>query len=173
MAGKQARVNVERDARIIKLWNERPDLSTSQVATKVGHGCTRDTVAGALFRARKRGEKVRTIEKKAKPAKRTSRAKRPSKERERTGSPLPPNPDVASIAATSPYIMGLVIRDVEFEQCRYVVADGDEFAFCSERKRDGSSYCEAHHSLCYRKIDGRRRAGSPDRKGKQRMNRYG
>ena len=45
------------------------------------------------------------------------------------------------------------LMDLKFDSCRAWVSD-DPVEFCGERTMVGSSYCERHHEVCYRKGEG-------------------
>jgi hypothetical protein len=78
--------------------------------------------------------------------------------------PLPPAPQLAAPKS---------IATVGFRDCRYIGARPelvtvDTPVFCGRRAREGSSYCEEHHALCWTTRPGRR-LGVPSAVGKLPM----
>lgn len=54
----------------------------------------------------------------------------------------------------------MTLINLKPDSCRYIVS-GDERPtwYCGETAQEGSSYCHAHHAICYQPIKSRHDAG--------------
>lgn len=52
--------------------------------------------------------------------------------------------------ALEPDFIGIPFFELSSEHCRYPKGEGTEMLFCGHVRKDESSYCEAHHAVCYR-----------------------
>jgi hypothetical protein len=52
---------------------------------------------------------------------------------------------------------GTTLADLDPNGCRYPFGNRD-ITFCDKPQQDGSSYCPAHHAICWVKPTGRRAA---------------
>jgi len=141
---------------IIKMWKD--GKTGLQIAEKIG--TTRNAIMGKLKRLRDRGE----IEYKTVPNKRTSKTRVKAKENLRylpirnrriirevkAGKREAPQIFVSEEAKN---LRKTPVRffDITNHSCKFIINDGDpkDFLFCGDDRKDGSSYCERHHKMCY------------------------
>jgi len=141
---------------MIKMWLD--GKTGLQIAEKLG--LTRNAVMGKLKRLRDKG----MIEYKMVPAKRVGRNQKktqtnllyfPIKNRRilrevREGKREAPKIFVSEEAKN---LRKSPVRffDLTNTSCKFVINDGEpqNFLFCGDDRKDGSSYCERHHKMCY------------------------
>ncbi len=159
-----------------KLWAE--GLSASQIASRLGHGVTRNAVIGKVHRLNLAGRA--TQPRSAVP--RTPRKQRePSHPGRTTGMPSMPSAGATALkpmvrveaqprqnALPEPKPLRLVdlprdgrvtILHLSDKTCKWPIGDpgSEEFCFCGHNPRDGSPYCEYHARLAYQPLQDRRR----------------
>jgi len=131
----------ECEERLISLW--KLGTSASGVAQLFGCGLTRNAILGKVDRLRKAGIDVG-------PA-RTGGAAEAARRRPKA----PVIKHVAKPKELPPCVEQdpTPLLDLKPHQCRYPIDDINapgttETLFCGGQKKDGSSYCEHHHSVC-------------------------
>jgi GcrA cell cycle regulator len=90
--------------------------------------------------------------------------RKPPAERKRPVGPLfkhPPRPsaEIIRLRCAEVTSRNLSFAELEASDCRYPEGDGP-FTFCGNPKLKGSSYCTAHHFLCERPYEPRRRSAA-------------
>lgn len=147
------------DEMLRDLWSK--DLSGGQIATLMHK--TRNSIIGRAHRmklARRRNPGNRTTRKPRSP--KLLRVKRPVGKRRISCVKLGnagqvPRPKPVAIAPCQPPLM-LGLMDISDATCRFPIGDPKDtnFGFCGHNPKDGSSYCEGHHALCYVPMEERR-----------------
>lgn len=123
-------------------------LTFSQIATAIsllGHKFSRNAIIGRSHRlhmpARPASDgKVKSPEHKQK----LSESRR-GQTRKLAWTPAV---DVKPTPSAAGPFLGLSLLDLRATNCRYPQGD-QQFTFCGQPLREGSSYCAAHHRLCY------------------------
>lgn len=123
-------------------------LTFSQIAaaiSRLGHKFSRNAVIGRSHRLHMparpaSGGKVKSPEHKQKLSE--SRRGQIRKLAWMPAADVPPTP-----SAAGPFL-GVPLLDLTATNCRYPHGD-QQYTFCGQPVRDGSSYCAAHHRLCY------------------------
>lgn len=150
----------ERTEKLKELWDTKDDqshaiYSASEIATLLG-GISRNSVIGKVRRlglsARTRGGEPR--QRKVPSLRRRSRPR--AKVIDLFEEMLPPAD-----------FIGIQFIETNQFTCMYPEGDGAHMLFCGQPKRDESSYCAAHHAICWIKPRGkptRREFTSPRQK---------
>lgn len=123
-------------------------LTFSQIAAglwKFGHRFTRNAIIGRAHRLHfparpATGGKVKSPEHKQK----LSESRR-GQTRKLAWTPAA---DVTPTPSAAGDFLGVALLDLTATSCRYPHGDR-KLTFCGQPVRDGSSYCDAHHRLCY------------------------
>lgn len=146
-------------------------LSASQIAARIGNGCTRNSVVGIVHR--KEDLKKIGFARQAPAGLARQEWRKVSKPRGQWGgkrtvkvAPPAPAPDrwkpkrkVIEEAADKPPLM-LSIDDLTGRTCKWPIGDPDhdDFGFCGHEKAiDGGPYCRAHMRLAYVAVPPRKR----------------
>jgi GcrA cell cycle regulator len=140
-------------------------LSAREVATKLGHGITRNAVLGKALRLRQAGEKIASGDSKPVPRKTAEAVMARRNHRLHFGlsasAPTVPIPPVeiklTDYDAVDPSTPGLLrIMDLRDHHCRWPLnnALGGEYYFCGKNAKRPAPYCEAHMGVAYTKLRG-------------------
>jgi hypothetical protein len=141
---------------LIKMW--KAGKTGLQIAEKIG--TTRNAVMGKLKRLRDKG----LIEYKTVPVKREDeknfkirgnllflpirnrRIIREIKSGKRDAPQVFVSPEAKNLRKPP-----VRFADLTSRSCKFVINDGNpkDFLFCGDDRKDGSSYCERHHKMCY------------------------
>ena len=130
------------------LWSK--GFSATQIAQEIGG--TRSAILGQIHRmrqyepelfSRRRLENGQRRPKKYKPVPRQIRKPREIISYER---PVEFVPVVVELPA-----LNLSIFDLAQNSCRYPVTEDSPFLYCGHAQQKDSSYCAAHHRVCYAK----------------------
>jgi len=145
-------MNEERDAEIIKLWNE--NLSAKVIGEQLG--ITKNIVIGIVTRARPLGLITRASGPSLRERMDKAKAKRKRQQKRRDSIVKLPVIAKPMVEHTGP-IVGIPFAELGLSSCRFPTTsiDSDHY-FCGEPKKDKSSYCQKHHDLCWIKITGKR-----------------
>ena len=141
-----AMIDHERNSKIINLRHRAPNLSTREIADKLG--LERNVVCGVIRRAQKRNELPPAI---ATPRRRDGPFRRDATPWRLTqvqgAEPKQPQHIEPSIPLTGP---GVTLEAVRNGQCRYPYGEPTkaDFVLCGHRTRPGSVYCPDHHAAC-------------------------
>ena len=144
----------EDDQEILDLWKQ--GLTGSQIAKKTYN--TRNAVMGKLYRWRQSGiinyKSTKTREAAIKEQVRIANRKQAlgkGKPRHVVKKELPLINFLDNLPPPPPLTEPVKFMDLSPQSCRYVVSGGvaKDFRFCNHPKKDGSSYCQEHHVLCY------------------------
>lgn len=160
---KGSHAQEERNARILKMWNE-----TEMTAVEIGsiECVTRETVCGVIFRARQRDAKSVTRPTFKKGARKTGKLGRMVQRR--AAFHKRPSAGKAAPVEIAPELcrsMSEAVWGLRGNQCRFVLEcdDPTQFAFCAKDRRDDkTSYCADHHPMVWEKLSTRRRSRQPD-----------
>lgn len=135
---------IERNRKIIELWNSDHSLSAGAIGMKLF--CSRETICGVIHRARANNLITRpkkAVGKIGRVAKRRAIAYQSIAQLSRT--PLPTIVPELSLA------MHKAVTGLREHQCRYPLEcdDPNEFQFCGATQQDKSSFCSEHHRIVY------------------------
>ncbi len=144
-------------------------ISTSEIADRLGHGCTKNAVIGKARReklpircpqnsrtpegreerARKRAENYA-----ARQGRKMTRRRRVQVERTHQTMHLKTEIEIAAIREADQRRQQRMLERAareDRESCRYPLGDPKhpDFHFCAEQIQPGSSYCPVHHAVCW------------------------
>jgi hypothetical protein len=131
------------------LWEK--GFPASEISKELG--ITRNSVMGHLYRMRQAGTKMR--QKSPLPSKKAPPEKKPVGVKKMVRRlPAPKKPTLEEIKVQydpKPTGKPVPLMALKLYSCRYVVsgAVAKDFLFCNDTQMAGSSYCQAHHYICY------------------------
>jgi hypothetical protein len=145
-------MNEKRDAEIIKLWNE--SLSAKTIGEQLG--VTKNIVIGIITRSRPLGLITRASGPSLQERMSKARTKRKRQATRRDSIVKIPVRIAPKVEHTGP-IIGIPFMELVSTSCRYPTTSIDsQHYFCGEPKKERSSYCPAHHNLCWMKLTGKK-----------------
>ncbi len=142
----------DRDAELTKMWNA--GLSAREIANNIGNDFTKNAVIGRAHRlGLKKRHTLQGARSTSKPRTCKPRTSKPSKPAS-VGKSKPPslalsitlaigNPDTVEPSTGRKGVL-----EIGADECRWPMP-GDGKTMCSHQKREGSSYCDHHHSMAY------------------------
>jgi hypothetical protein len=160
----------KRDQTVVDMWSK--GATQADIGDKLG--VTKNTIAGRVMRLRIEGRKLpRRQSGDPKLRQRLARKKqvlaveaveafdipanvpRPNYavNSHRTGKATTPKVDV--VPEVDGTICTTKFMDLKPKQCRYIQGFDANKLFCNDVAKDGSSFCEPHHKLCYTRAPGK------------------